>query len=546
VTCSPVLWIVFILGALVFFPSVYLALREELYSVAVGDTLAMIGVMVLLFAKGVGYRTRALGFCVILYLLGAMLLVFVGPVSQIYLLGFSVMTTTLLGLRAGVVTLAVNAVTLLAFGYAGLASAGFVPPGWIGDATGWGVLALNFLLVNAALVLMVGAVLRTLESGLQLAAEQAALVEKAQDAIVVRDLEGRLRFINPKAEALYGWDRDSVLGKDVRSLNFASDPEGYARATAATLRDGTWIGELSQVTRGNQTVLVYAGMTVDSKPGPYVLVRVEDTGAGMSKEGSGPLALRRARGCDRGRPHRYVHAGHGRARDHHGAEKPGPARDDRRLEWPRRRRQGDERTGRRREHLHPQALHGRGAAPDAQARDRASPRQLGALIHGSAGRHPFPRGRDRCRLRRVRRALHARHRARQARGHHGPTELSTHPSPGECHRRWPGTLPVRSGRKAKRCCPEVTAKPPKTAKRENRRRGGSGGRSGRLAGQAHPRRSGSRRWLAGGRAPRVIPLRRSTNREFFRYLGSRGGDEKIRASRPRRSLSPKQRGLTPI
>ena len=259
---TSVLWIVFVLGTLVYVPSVYMALREDLYSVVVGDTLAVIGIMGLLFAKGIGYRTRALGFCVVLYLLGAMLLVFVGPVCQIYLLGFSVMTTTLLGLRSGVASLALNAATLLAFGAAGLTADGFVAPGWIGDATGWGVLALNFLLVNAALVLTVGAVLQTLEAGLKRAGEQAALVEKAQDGIVVRDLEGRLRFLNPKAEELYGWDRDSALGKDVRTLQFASDPEGYARATAATLRDGTWIGELSQVTRDNDTVLVEGRWTL--------------------------------------------------------------------------------------------------------------------------------------------------------------------------------------------------------------------------------------------------------------------------------------------
>ena len=52
--------------------------------------------------------------------------------------------------------------------------------------------------------------------------------------IVVRDLEGRLRFLNPKAEAFYGWDRDSALGEDVRTLQFASDPEGFAQQMFAT------------------------------------------------------------------------------------------------------------------------------------------------------------------------------------------------------------------------------------------------------------------------------------------------------------------------
>jgi PAS domain S-box-containing protein len=271
-----VLRVVLVLGTVVCIPSVYMALREGLYVVAAGDTLALIAVAALLFAKGIAHRPRALSFCATLYLVGAMLLALVGPVSQIYLLGFSVMTTTLLGLRAGVATLAVNALTLLAFGYLGLHSPGFVPPRWIGDATGWGVLSLNFLLVNAALVVAVGAVLQTLESGLKRAAEQAALVEQAQDAIMVGDLEGRLRFLNPRAEALYGWDRDSALGQDVRSLQGASDPESYARAAAATLRDGTWSGELSQVTRGKDAVLVEARWTLLRRESgePYAILAI--------------------------------------------------------------------------------------------------------------------------------------------------------------------------------------------------------------------------------------------------------------------------------
>ena len=124
-----VLRVVFALGAVVCIPSVYMALREGLYVVAIGDTLALIAVAALLLAKRLAHRPRAFSFCAILYLVGVMLLALVGPVSQIYLLGFSVMTTTLLGLRAGVVTLVVNALTLLAFGYLGLHAAGFVPPG---------------------------------------------------------------------------------------------------------------------------------------------------------------------------------------------------------------------------------------------------------------------------------------------------------------------------------------------------------------------------------------------------------------------------------
>ena len=43
--------------------------------------------------------------------------------------------------------------------------------------------------------------------------EQASLLDKAQDAIVVTDLDRRLTFWNKSAERLYGWTADEVMGK---------------------------------------------------------------------------------------------------------------------------------------------------------------------------------------------------------------------------------------------------------------------------------------------------------------------------------------------
>ena len=40
--------------------------------------------------------------------------------------------------------------------------------------------------------------------------EQAALLDKAQDAIIVRDLEHRVQYWNRSAERLYGWTRDEI------------------------------------------------------------------------------------------------------------------------------------------------------------------------------------------------------------------------------------------------------------------------------------------------------------------------------------------------
>ncbi len=100
--------------------------------------------------------------------------------------------------------------------------------------------------------------------------EQAELIEKAQDAILVRDLQGRIRYINHRAELLYGWRRDEVIGQDMRQLQFAGNIEMFERANAATLREGAWAGELEQRRSDDKVVLVEARWTLlrraDQKP----------------------------------------------------------------------------------------------------------------------------------------------------------------------------------------------------------------------------------------------------------------------------------------
>ena len=48
--------------------------------------------------------------------------------------------------------------------------------------------------------------------------QQASLLNKASDAIIVRDLEHRITFWNEGAERLYGWSRAEALGHNAASL----------------------------------------------------------------------------------------------------------------------------------------------------------------------------------------------------------------------------------------------------------------------------------------------------------------------------------------
>lgn len=43
--------------------------------------------------------------------------------------------------------------------------------------------------------------------------QQAQLLDLAQDAILINDLDNRITFWNPAAAALYGWSREEALGQ---------------------------------------------------------------------------------------------------------------------------------------------------------------------------------------------------------------------------------------------------------------------------------------------------------------------------------------------
>lgn len=98
---SLVLHATFYLGIFVYLPSLYFSLRDGLLSVAIIDTFAMIAIAGLLIVKPIPFKWRASLFCFTIYLVSIGLLLGVGPISQIYLFAFSVMTALLLGLRAG-------------------------------------------------------------------------------------------------------------------------------------------------------------------------------------------------------------------------------------------------------------------------------------------------------------------------------------------------------------------------------------------------------------------------------------------------------------
>ena len=93
-----------------------------------------------------------------------------------------------------------------------------------------------------------------LDSDLRLQ-EQASLLDHAQDAIVVRDLDNRITYWNRGAERLYGWSFAEVRGR-INTENVYEDPAQFQTIIAAVLRDGEWNGRVRQKRRDGKSIVV--------------------------------------------------------------------------------------------------------------------------------------------------------------------------------------------------------------------------------------------------------------------------------------------------
>ncbi len=92
--------------------------------------------------------------------------------------------------------------------------------------------------------------------------EQAALIDKAHDAILVQDLGGGIVYANPSAERLYGWPFAELQGNGVAGEIFSPDAGTAHTARAVALKEGEWNGELRQQTRSGRTVVVASRWTL--------------------------------------------------------------------------------------------------------------------------------------------------------------------------------------------------------------------------------------------------------------------------------------------
>jgi len=112
--------------------------------------------------------------------------------------------------------------------------------------------------------------------------EQAALLDKARDAIIVTDLDTKILYWNQSAERIYGWSVAEVMGKQLPDVLFHGAPPPELQETIKSVSErGEWTGELHEFTKDGKPVIVQGRSTIirdeEGRPKSLLVINTDIT-----------------------------------------------------------------------------------------------------------------------------------------------------------------------------------------------------------------------------------------------------------------------------
>jgi len=85
---------------------------------------------------------------------------------------------------------------------------------------------------------------------------RADLLDLATEAIIVRNLDGKIRYWNSGAEQVYGWSREEAIGQNIHDLLHTVFTEPLIQIEEQLRVERTWRGRLTQTTRNGETIVL--------------------------------------------------------------------------------------------------------------------------------------------------------------------------------------------------------------------------------------------------------------------------------------------------
>lgn len=201
-----------VIGSFSFIAGIVLAIKEKSLGLAIVDSLAVVLAIVLLFAHRIKFEIRALLPCLTFFIIGVAVILSVGPLSggPAWLFAFATLASILLGNRAALVAILMNAVLLTSVGW--LISTGRFGSEFPFFNTPQAMIStgVNFIVLNAIVAVSISALLK----GLNTSEKRYRLIaENATDVIWTTNMDLSLEYISPSVYQLIGYTAEEYMKK---------------------------------------------------------------------------------------------------------------------------------------------------------------------------------------------------------------------------------------------------------------------------------------------------------------------------------------------
>ncbi len=124
--------------------------------------------------------------------------------------------------------------------------------------------------------------------------EQASMLEKTRDAIVVRDINQKITFWNKGAEELYGWTSEEVLNQPIQKI-LKQDTKVLSDALKILFETGEWVGEITEYDKNGNKLIVEGHWTLlmdkEGKPKSIFAIKTDITQRKLEEEQTRTLAF---------------------------------------------------------------------------------------------------------------------------------------------------------------------------------------------------------------------------------------------------------------
>jgi signal transduction histidine kinase len=178
--------ILIILGLVAYIPSTTISILQKQYIIVFIDTLVILSFIVLFLLHRVKLIYKLSVIIGLVYILGVILILTLGNngTGLIYLIAFSVIASTFLGLRIATFSLLINLLTLLGLGFVIAYKVSFLPFYQSYELGRWIVVSINFMVINTVISLSIAYFLEGLKASYTSEQELKRKLKKKSERLI--------------------------------------------------------------------------------------------------------------------------------------------------------------------------------------------------------------------------------------------------------------------------------------------------------------------------------------------------------------------------